>query len=272
MSRAQTMGVTVGLAALVVIGGVIVILPRHNTRSVPAVERIPNPTVVDGDTLGTEYGLPAGSQRPFLVEVLDANNRQWLLWFEADSLKDAPTEAAYKSPLPASTTSSRGASRPKQPAPSPKPAAPNKFTLTAPKASQPETNSSAASLVAPVVRDELHPPLEAPIASILTSRATSKPVEESTPIGGRVQLARLLKSVPPVYPPFARTSHVAGDVKLDALIDVNGNVMELKVVSGPPILRQPAMDAVRQWKYEPARLNGQPVVLHLDVTVRFRVE
>jgi protein TonB len=59
---------------------------------------------------------------------------------------------------------------------------------------------------------------------------------------------------------------------VDALIDANGNVTELKVISGPPILRQPAMDAVRQWKYDPARLNGQPVALHLGVTVRFRVE
>jgi protein TonB len=275
MSRAQTMGVTVGLAALVVIGGIIVILPRHNTGSVSAVKRIPSPTAVDGDTFVTEYGSAARSRRPFLVEVLDANNRQWLLWFEADSSKDEPTQAAYKSLRPASTDSSRDASRPKQPAASAKPAAPHKFALVAPKASHPETNSSAAnssSLVAPVVRDELHPPWEAPIATILTSRATPKPAEESTPIGGRVLLARLRKSVPPVYPPFARTSHVSGDVKLDALIDANGNVTELKVISGPPILRQPAMDAVRQWKYDPARLNGQPVALHLGVTVRFRVE
>jgi len=68
MSRAQTIGVTVGLAALVVIGGIIVILPRH-TDSVPAVERIPSPTAVDANTLGTEYASAAGSQRPFLVEV-----------------------------------------------------------------------------------------------------------------------------------------------------------------------------------------------------------
>jgi len=82
-------------------------------------------------------------------------------------------------------------------------------------------------------------------------------------------LARLLKSVPPVYPPFARTRHVGGDVTLDALIDANGNVTELKVVSGPPILREAAMAAVQQWKYDPARLNGQPVAMHLGVTVRF---
>jgi len=259
VSRAQTIGVTVGLAALVVIGGIMVILPRH-TDSVPAVERIPSPTAVDGNTLGTEYASAAGSQRPFLVEVLDANNRRWLLWFDGNSSKNAPTQAAYKSQLSASTAPSRDAGRPKQPAASPKPAARHKFTLIAPKVSRPETNSSAAnssSLVAPVVRDELHPAVEAPITSILT------------PMGGRVQLARLLKSVPPVYPPFARTGHVGGDVTLDALIDANGNVTELKVVSGPPILREAATDAVRQWKYDPARLNGQPVAMRLGVTVRF---
>jgi protein TonB len=59
---------------------------------------------------------------------------------------------------------------------------------------------------------------------------------------------------------------------LDALIDANGDITELKVISGPPILLQAAMDAVRQWKYDPARLNGLPVATHLGLTVRFRFE
>jgi protein TonB len=71
---------------------------------------------------------------------------------------------------------------------------------------------------------------------------------------------------------MARTSRISGDVALDALIDANGNVTDLKFISGPPILRQAAMDAVRQWKYDPARLNGRPVAIHLGLTVRFRFE
>jgi len=91
-------------------------------------------------------------------------------------------------------------------------------------------------------------------------------------VGGQVQKARLVKSVPPVYPPFAKSSRVSGNVILDALIDATGNVTELKAISGPAMLRQAAMDAVKHWKYEPARLNGRPVALHLAVTVKFRFE
>ena len=110
------------------------------------------------------------------------------------------------------------------------------------------------------------------MASILTSHAAPTPIPASPPVGGQVQPARLLKSVPPVYPQIARSSRAGGDVTVDALIDADGNVTNLKVVSGPPILRQAAMEAIKQWKYDPARLNGRPVAIHLTSTVRFHAE
>ena len=262
---------TLGLAVVAAIAGIGMILPRLAYRA-PAVEHVASPAVGEGVSVSAEYGSVAGSQRPFLVEVLDANNRRWLLWFDGGSSKDSPTQASYKSSLPFSTPSIRGASRVKQIAASPKPSMPHQFTLVAPKASRPLANGSATNfspLAAPDVRDELQPPLEAPIAGVLTA---PRPVEQVTPIGGRVQSARLLKSVPPVYPPFAKSSHVQGDVTLDALIDAAGKVTQLKVISGPAILQRAAIDAVRQWKYEPARLDGQPVALHLSVTVKFHIE
>src|SRR5438093_659307 len=102
--------------------------------------------------------------------------------------------------------------------------------------------------------------------------ASRNPRPGPPPIGGRVQPALLLKTVRPVYPPFARSSHTEGDVTVDALIDPNGDVTEVKALSGPPILRQAAMDAIRQWKYDPARLNGQAVSMRLTLTVRFHAE
>jgi protein TonB len=90
------------------------------------------------------------------------------------------------------------------------------------------------------------------------------------PIGGDVKQARLLKSVPPVYPAAARTQHLSGAVKMDALIDVNGNVGSVTVISGPGLLHQAALEAVKQWKYEPAELDGKPTPVHLTVTVQFR--
>ena len=271
MSRTQWMGAMIGVAAMVVIVGIGMAVPRLVRRN-HAVDQIPTPAVGKGETTGAENGSAAGNPRPFLVEVLDANNRRWLLWFVNNGPSDETTQASYKSPLPSSGASVKSDSRPKQPAATTKSATPHKFTLIVPEANRPNANTSAtnsASLAAPVVRDELQVSTEAPMASILTSHAVPQPLTPSPPIGGQVQPARLLKSVQPVYPQIARSSHAAGDVTVDALIDADGNVTNLKAVSGPPILRQAAIDAIKQWKYDPARLDGRPVAIHLTLTVRF---
>src|SRR6266404_67342 len=103
---------------------------------------------------------------------------------------------------------------------------------------------------------------------------TSQPVAPTAalPVGGDVKQARLLSSVPPSYPVLAKTQHISGDVRVDALIDANGRVTTMKVVSGPTLLHQAAMDALRQWKYQPATLNGNSVPMHLTVTIQFRLQ
>jgi protein TonB len=91
-------------------------------------------------------------------------------------------------------------------------------------------------------------------------------------VGGDVKPARLISSAPPSYPALARTQHIAGDVHVDALIDATGRVTTMKVVSGPSLLHQAAMDALRRWKYEAATLDGKPVAMHLTVTIQFRLQ
>jgi protein TonB len=91
-------------------------------------------------------------------------------------------------------------------------------------------------------------------------------------VGGDVKAARLVKSVPPVYPAVARTQRIAGNVSIDAVVETNGNVSTMKVLSGPAILHRAALDAVKQWHYEPAMLNGKPTASHLTVTVQFRLQ
>jgi protein TonB len=87
-----------------------------------------------------------------------------------------------------------------------------------------------------------------------------------------VKPAKLLTRVPPVYPALARGQHVSGDVLIDALIDPTGHVTTMKIISGPTLLHQAAMDALRQWKYQPATLDDKPVQMHLTVTVQFRLQ
>src|SRR6266571_2746467 len=110
-----------------------------------------------------------------------------------------------------------------------------------------------------------------PAAPVVALKQPAAPVV-ALPVGGDVKQAKLISSIPPVYPALARNQHVSGDVRVDALIDANGRVTTMKVVSGPTLLHQAAMDALRQWKYQPASLDGKPVPMHLTVTIQFRLQ
>lgn len=90
-------------------------------------------------------------------------------------------------------------------------------------------------------------------------------------VGGRVREPKLITRVDPRYPPLAMQTHMQGVVIIDAIVDEQGNVVEAKIVSGPPLLIQSALDAVKKWKYEPTYLNDQPVPVQLNVTVTFRL-
>ncbi len=92
------------------------------------------------------------------------------------------------------------------------------------------------------------------------------------PVGGDVKAARLISSAPPIYPAIARTQRLGGNVLIDALVDATGKITSMKIVSGPPLLQQAAMDSLRQWKYEPAQLDGKPVATHLTVTIQFKLQ
>jgi protein TonB len=95
--------------------------------------------------------------------------------------------------------------------------------------------------------------------------------KEPVRVGGRVREPELIKRVEPNYPELARQTHLSGVVLIDAVIDESGNVVEMKVVSGHPLLLQAAMNAVRQWKYKPTYLNDMAVPVQLIVTVTFRL-
>jgi len=58
-------------------------------------------------------------------------------------------------------------------------------------------------------------------------------------------------------------------VQIDAVLDEQGNVVEMKIVSGPPLLYQAALDALKKWKYEPTYLNDQPIAVQMIVTITF---
>ena len=115
------------------------------------------------------------------------------------------------------------------------------------------------------------------IISDASRRASVAPpplVQKTAPlrVGGRVRAPRLITKVAPSYPPLARQTRVQGDVTVDAVIDTGGNVDEMQIISGHPLLLSAALAAVKQWKYEPTYLNDQPIPVQLIVVVTFRLE
>jgi protein TonB len=87
--------------------------------------------------------------------------------------------------------------------------------------------------------------------------------------GGNVTAASIITQTRPVYPPLARQARIQGNVVLHAIIDKDGKVAQLEVISGHPLLVQAALDAVKQWRYKPTQLNGDPVEVDTTITVTF---
>lgn len=79
----------------------------------------------------------------------------------------------------------------------------------------------------------------------------------------------VIHRVNPVYPPIARAARISGSVVLQAEISKTGDIQNLHAISGPPMLIPSAIDAVRQWKYKPYILNGEPVEVDTQITVIF---
>jgi len=91
-------------------------------------------------------------------------------------------------------------------------------------------------------------------------------------IGGKIRAPQRLSAAPPIYPPIAQSARVAGLVILEALIDVNGRVADVRVLKSIPLLDAAAVDAVRTWRYTPTLLNGVPVSVLMTVTVNFTLQ
>ncbi|MBI4893596.1 MAG: TonB family protein [Acidobacteria bacterium] len=110
-------------------------------------------------------------------------------------------------------------------------------------------------------------PQPEPAAEVTPAAAPKPPMRIS--VGGQVQQSQLITSVEPEYPPLARQARISGVVKFTVVLNPEGGVSNLTLVSGHPLLVPAAMEAVRQYKYRPTLLNGQPVEVVTTVEVPF---
>lgn len=116
------------------------------------------------------------------------------------------------------------------------------------------------------------------IISSTSSLATVPSLSKPTAVPQRVRVSQgvsrglLVYRVEPVYPPLARQAHIQGVVVLTAIIDKEGSIQNLQLVSGHPMLAPAAIEAVKQWRYKPFLLNGQSVGVETTVTVNFQLK
>ncbi len=99
----------------------------------------------------------------------------------------------------------------------------------------------------------------------------STPGPSSAPVrvGGNIRIPRRIVDAAPVTPEVARQARVTGVVILEIIIDTDGSMRDVKVLRSIPLLDQAAIDAARQWRYEPTLLNGVPVPVVMTATVNF---
>jgi protein TonB len=102
-----------------------------------------------------------------------------------------------------------------------------------------------------------------------TPMAVPKVAVQRVRVSQGVTAGLVIKRVNPTYPPLARTARVQGSVVLAAVIGKDGTIQNLHVLSGHPLLTQAALEAVKQWRYKPYILNGEPVEVDTQVTVNF---
>jgi len=108
----------------------------------------------------------------------------------------------------------------------------------------------------------------APSVPVLAKASDPTPVKRIR-VASRVVEANLIHDVAPQYPPEAGRARIEGTVVLMAVIGTDGNVKDVRIESGLPMLAQAAIDAVRQWRYKPYMIDGEPVEVDSRITINF---
>lgn len=106
----------------------------------------------------------------------------------------------------------------------------------------------------------------------LPTPAPPPPPVRAVRVGGQIKAPKSIHVVPPVYPDLAVQARLAAIIIAEALVDQSGRVREVKILRGAPLFDDAAVEAVKQWRYQPLLLNGVPTEFILTVTVKFNLQ
>jgi len=206
----------------------------------------------------SQVGAPSAAasstaSKPWNIEIVDSSNRRWSI----PGKSPAGPASQHSDGLTAPGLESGSAIIP--------PATPPNTTGKTPDGekkppvvlSLPETSLAASGNVAISSQRSFNVPTD-------SSAGASQP-------GKNLHVGQLVNLLEPVYPPDAEKNHIEGTVKLHATIGADGSIKDLQPLSGPPPLFPAALTAVRQWRYNPTLLNGQPIETQEDISLVFRL-
>jgi TonB family protein len=215
---------------------------------------------------------------PIALIVVLLSFRGWVAWHEPAKISVAPPESTTEeltiaSPVVAKPAPSRNRQRQK----------PSIAETPTPETAEvvvrnfgAESSPGRASETPQTAREESSEPPQLPVLSSNPAVLTNLVANQTTMPRAAMKVSQgvvrgsVIHRVPPTYPKEALAQGWSGPVELRATIDEHGAVREVEAVSGPPVLSRAAVDAVKQWRYEPSLLNGTPVQVETEITVNFK--
>lgn len=283
--------IAIAAAALLVVGGVggwLLMRPRQQPAAAvearlpdaavapPAAASQPQPSSESTVATDSDANLPPATPS---AEPLPASSRE-SGDLESSEIQPAVSRPASEVPRSANISSVLSLSSAKASVSAPPAPEEHKAAIDVTQMRAPSVKKAAGATIADAPPD-LPPQAQALPGSSLNdsllpsanrSTGLTAPAPPA-PSRGEQQLVqpKLITAPPPVYPVQARAQRVEGDVAVDAFIDETGKVVAVKVITGPPQLQQAALNAVRAWTYQPARLDGLPIPVHSRVTVSFHL-
>jgi TonB family protein len=210
-------------------------------------------------------GTNAAAAKPLSIEIVDLSNHRWVIpastgMNRASVAQSAETEGS--SAAGAATTPAKANAEPSQ------------RGATGGGVATANLATNAEKTGVPLVLSLPETPISA-TGSVAISSQRSVPVpadgSKAAQNGRNLQVGQLLNLVEPVYPAEAVQQKIEGTVKLHAVIGTDGAIESLAQVSGPQVLVNASMSAVRNWKYSPTRMNGQPIETQEDISFVFRL-
>jgi protein TonB len=207
-------------------------------------------------------GTNAAAAKPLSIEIVDLSNHRWVI-----PASTGMNRASVAQPAETDGSSAAGAAIPAK-------AEPSQGGATGGGVATANLATNAEKTGVPLVLSLPETPISA-TGSVAISSQRSVPVpadgSKAAQNGRNLQVGQLLNLVEPVYPAEAVQQKIEGTVKLHAVIGTDGAIESLAQVSGPQVLVNASMSAVRNWKYSPTRMNGHAIETQEDISFVFRL-